>query len=607
MESAYKQKQRVLISGLSEEPDGSDLVGSLVGSPVMTVASSPAGSESERKGQFFQSFKDRAKRSFSIESLPASFAPRTHTPRNPSTSSLNQSKRLSKRNSSVFEILSRRSSGISEHQVPAEQQLSSVSRTATTQSSSSTSSTTHVDWNTQTFIFGYPLESDSQLLRKQTPFLAITSDYLLKLKCEADVYALFPQALPPGAHPNSLPHGSGTRPEPSLVIPIRNIVSVFDSESSRPSFGLEIWWTEEGVLDFKHHVFWFTLPRGREEMMQHVVQRVHSNNKEAFDYLRFPWEVGETIRRLFAAEEPNYQHQELQIFPVVPRGSTIKDAMSRSGEKQAKSLEGRAFYLAIGANQCCYVEMSKAQTKRGELIAKHTFYGLLLLERFKGHWTPHEERFVMVFRPPFRQATTLELSSRHYRNIIRVFHKADRFLKPAWPQMLQNDIFDIAGLKEPQYVIDREDYGGLYRTLNAYLAAYRCRPVEFEINWRARYAPEFCLLPAKDGQQYTTMQLLAVMRALRYNDYFESLSFRYINLAVMWDVYDRYQGPNNVASMNRSCKLGPRIHLHWAQDMLTKLIRRSRGYGVCSGPGGRIRVVQRVSRPGLLFREDPPD
>jgi hypothetical protein len=121
--------------------------------------------------------------------------------------------------------------------------------------------------------------------------------------------------------------------------------------------------------------------------------------------------------------------------------------------------------------------------------------------------------------------------------------------------MLQNrDVFRISGLREPQYVIDREDYGGIKRTLDAYLAAYRCQPVEWEINWRTKFAPEFRLLPPRNKSLYTSMQLLAVMRALRYNDYFVSLCFRDVDLSVMWDCYDRYQGPIGVAYLSRSCK-----------------------------------------------------
>jgi hypothetical protein len=124
--------------------------------------------------------------------------------------------------------------------------------------------------------------------------------------------------------------------------------------------------------------------------------------------------------------------------------------------------------------------------------------------------------------------------------------------------MLQNNqVFRISGLREPQYVIDREDYGGIKRTLDAYLAAYRCQPVDWEINWRTKYAPEFRLLPPKTGKSYGPMQLLAVMRALRYNDYFISLSFRDIDLSVMWDWYDKNQGTCDVPYLSRSCEFIP--------------------------------------------------
>lgn len=142
---------------------------------------------------------------------------------------------------------------------------------------------------------------------------------------------------------------------------------------------------------------------------------------------------------------------------------------------------------------------------------------------------------------------------------MRVFRKADSYLKPAWPQTWQSrEIFRVSGIPEPQYVIDREDYGGLKRTLDAYIAAYRCPPVEWEINWRTKFAPEFRLLPAKNNQPYGPMQLLAVMRALRYNDYFTAVSFRDVDLSVLWDCYDRYQGRGCVGYLSRSCvALGP--------------------------------------------------
>jgi hypothetical protein len=235
------------------------------------------------------------------------------------------------------------------------------------------------------------LERDPQLLRNKNPYIVVTTDYVVKMKGHSDAMALFPK-LATGSRLST-----GPTPEPLLTIPIHSIVSIFDSESTRPSFGLEIWWRVDGTLGFKHTVFYFNLPNEREEQKQHIVRAINVNNKETSDYTRFPWEVSAPIRRLFAAEEPSYQHQQLNIFPVVPRGMTRRDGLTRDGEK-SKSVEGRSYYLAIGAHLCCYIEISKGQVRRGELILKHSCFGLVTLECFRGHWTPHEERFIVSFR-----------------------------------------------------------------------------------------------------------------------------------------------------------------------------------------------------------------
>jgi hypothetical protein len=150
---------------------------------------------------------------------------------------------------------------------------------------------------------------------------------------------------------------------------------------------------------------------------------------------------------------------------------------------------------------------------------------------------------------------TLELASRYYRQIIRVFGKADRHLKPAWPQTWQSrEIFRISGLKEPQYLIPREDYGSLRRTLDAFTAAYRCNTVDWEINWKSEFSPEFRLLVPRDGGLYSALQLLAVLKALRYNDYFNSLSFREVDLTALWNCFDKSPFKSNVPYLNRSCE-----------------------------------------------------
>ena len=114
----------------------------------------------------------------------------------------------------------------------------------------------------------------------------------------------------------------------------------------------------------------------------------------------------------------------------------------------------------------------------------------------------------------------------------------------------------MAGLKEPQYLVPKEDFGSFRRTLEAYLAGYGCGDVEWAINWRTRYAPEFRLLPPPPGKGgvYAPLQVLAVLRALRYNDYFNSLSFRGVDLSGLWGMEDCPGRRGGVAYLSRTCK-----------------------------------------------------
>ncbi|KAH8895044.1 RNI-like protein [Thozetella sp. PMI_491] len=451
---------------------------------------------------------------------------------------MTQGRRLSKTrrpSSAAFEVLNRRTSGLSEDS-------GGISRTSTTLSTSSTST---IDWKSRRVEGSAPLESDPQLLWSKTPYIVVTSDYIVKLKSHADALAMFPQ-LGPGTKAD----GSTSTPEPLLTIPIASVVSLFIAESTRPSFGMEVWWRPPASLSFHHASFFFNIPTERQEQMAHILRAMGAVSNEVNDLNRYPVELVEPLRQIHSAEEPNYQHQKLEVFPVVMRGKMRRER----DENGKKSPESPSTYLVVGANLCYLVEAHRAAGKRGEVVHKHRTFGLVTLESLRGDWVPHQERFNITFRDPFNPPVTLELASRFYRRIIRVFGKADRFLKPAWPIMWRTlEIFRIAGLREPHYLVPGEDFGSAKRTLDAYLAAYRCEPVEWEINWKTQFFPEFRLLPAQNGVPYSALQILAVLRALRYNDFFSSLSFRGINLAVLWNWYDNAaQGPN-VAYLDRNC------------------------------------------------------
>ncbi|KAK4239985.1 hypothetical protein C8A03DRAFT_42445 [Achaetomium macrosporum] len=510
-----------------------------------TVPSSPASLDSDHKTFSLSSIKSRSWRSFSnkerdlaperANSFPA-HARRLSKQRPPSSSSLLGPH--SRRGSTISADGSRFS-------------LSTTDSLSLAHANATASST--VDWETQ-HIEGFgPLESDTHLLKTKTPYLVVTREYLVKMKSRADALALLPGlATEGGKHERS-----GSASEPLLVVPVASIVSVFIEESTRTSFGFEVWWRDPLASHlFCRSDFFFNSPAERNELMHHIIRAMRADHQDEKGAALQSRDVKALLNRVHELEEPKFQHRKPDIFPVIPRGTTRREYMPKLEDATKKSQEGPAFYLVIGTYFCHLVEIQKPKT--GDPICRHKTFGLVTLERFEGNWVLHEERFNVTFRDPFKAPVTLELSSRYYRQIIRTFGTADRFLKPAWPQLWQSrEIFFVSGLKEPQYLVPKEDFGCFKRTLDAYLAAYRCEPVAWEINWKTRFAPEFRLLPARCGS-YSPLQLLAVLRALRYNDYFNSLSFRDVDLSVLYGLEDNALRKVDVAYLSRTCvALGP--------------------------------------------------
>ncbi|KAL2164110.1 hypothetical protein VTH06DRAFT_3324 [Thermothelomyces fergusii] len=518
-----------------------------------TNPSSPASADTEHRSFSLRSLKNRSWHS--LTSRDRDGAPdgghgiRTRGRR------LSKSRPLS--SSSHLEPPTRRGSTISDDY--ARMSLSTTDIPSLTFSSASASASASlppscVDWGAQHVEGSAPLEHDALLLKNKAPYLVVTSEYLVKTKSRGDAVALLPGLSAEGRKRG---HG-GSPPEPLLVIPVDAIVSVFVAETARPSFGIEVWWRNRPVGHAScRSEFFFATPAQRSEMMHHITRAMRASQQNEQDGpVRCPPDVDALVEKLHESEEPRFLHRKPDIVPVVPRGLTRKEYMSKLEDASKKPQEAPAFYLVVGTYFCHLVEIIRS--KAGEPVCRHKSFGLVTLECVRGDWVVHEERFNITFRAPFQPPVTLELASRYYREVIRILGTADRFLKPAWPQLWQTmEVFRVSGLKEPQYLVPKEDFGSFKRTLDAYLAAYHCQDVNWEINWKTRFAPEFRLLPGKRGP-YSSLQLLAVLRALRYNDYFTSLSFRDVDLTVLHGLEDNAFGKANVAYLSRTCvALGP--------------------------------------------------
>jgi hypothetical protein len=89
-----------------------------------------------------------------------------------------------------------------------------------------------------------------------------------------------------------------------------------------------------------------------------------------------------------------------------------------------------------------------------------------------------------------------------------------------------------------------DDLNGFDRTLAAFCTAYGldASQIMYTVNTTVEDAPQFQLLaPPRFGRRhYTDLELLAILRTLRWNDAFCSISFAGIHLAPLANVYDTH-------------------------------------------------------------------
>jgi hypothetical protein len=350
-------------------------VADIASSPTSTHASSPAGSDADWRFSL-HSITSKTRRSLSNrEPIVLSSSPRSRS---------THSRKLSKpRNLSTSSIsaLTHRGSALSDDS----------GQLLTPDAPSRAASPSSLDWQSQRVEVVTPLESDTQFLRTKTPFLVVTSEYLVKVKSRSDVCKLFPSiAEKAAAEPGT------SLPEPGLVIPLSAIVAAFVAESTRPSFGIEIWWKSASGISFQQSTFFFSLPRERDEQLHHISRGVRASQQDEEEAARPSLEVLKILESIHDSEEPGFAHRKLEIFPVVPRTTMRKEYIKKAEDTSKKPQETPSFYLVVGTYLCYFVVIQ--QNKSGEPTHQHKTFGLVTLEKFRGDWMVHEERFNISFR-----------------------------------------------------------------------------------------------------------------------------------------------------------------------------------------------------------------
>lgn len=460
------------------------------------------------------------------------------------------------------------------------------------------------------------LKTDVSLLKARSEYLVLTDQCLIKCGSVEAARTIFPQLVmspnPTDAQPpprrnssySSLTSKSAAS-EIRFEIPLRSIVAVFTNTATEEAAGLrpstssssssspaviDLWWfSQTPRLAYCRTQLLFSLPQERDEWLAaiHSMCRIRLRRSPPVGSL-VPENLRIRIDHIIANHETAVATSDGAatpapanlIFPVARRlvaGAGAGIGTTTAAEEGQNVIDGSSFYLAIGPCVCYLVEVLKADyaTSPGDLRVKFCHFGVVTLARFTASVASHEQRFSLTFRTPFGRPTRIDLASIHYRRVIEALTRADRLVKPMWPQLLQQTVFDIKGMPPPLQLTAGSDLGGIGRSLQAHCAAYGVDVPLWTVDWHASYSPEFRLLPllhsdcdsadssTSESTPYSPMQLMAVFRALRFNNFFKAVSFRDIDLSCLAGKKEHpaYAADGVVYSSLNGCKISEE-HYH---------------------------------------------
>ncbi|KAI4600040.1 hypothetical protein KJ359_001141 [Pestalotiopsis sp. 9143b] len=405
-----------------------------------------------------------------------------------------------------------------------------------------------------------PLKEESSVLKTKREYLVLTTSGLFKFKNRRVATEQFPQVSASANTSDALTlvesnvsfRDAGVGAD--VYVPLDRVITVYRDEGTKPSFGLEIWWKDPATTGYFANIeLNFTLPEDREDWLKQIQYAIRQRTKASWvedHHMTMDQELELDLARILEAKYP-HQSAHLDIYPVVPR-RPYGPTRSSSNDSKKGFRENSSFYLAFSKNICFLAQFTKSPN--GHKVNPNVVqYGLVTLSKVNAH--TNDERFDLIFRLPLDRPRKLELSSRYHRSIVSRLFKSDTYLKPAWPLWTRRETFLIEGESQQIPLPSGEDYGGFKRTLEAFLEGYHSASVDWKVNWRdVKYAPEFQLIPPAKDMTYTAHQLLAVFRALRFNDFFKSLSFRGVDFSTLSNLSDNAFRMEPTAWLSRTGK-----------------------------------------------------
>ncbi|KAJ9663515.1 hypothetical protein H2198_000781 [Neophaeococcomyces mojaviensis] len=389
----------------------------------------------------------------------------------------------------------------------------------------------------------------NSMFRKRTQYVVLTESHLIRFKNQAKASEMFP--IIPSGSKSSLPRnmssiGSYSDMQMSAYmditqgVPLEEVIAIYKIEDGRPYFTFEVSYLDERGKKSSAVQFSFTGLRDAEAWMAAI--RETATARRAQQSQLYQQRTLEYLARALERER-DYDPLHFRAFKVTQR-APVRPASRAPSDELAKHSSSTC-YLAIGINKVHLIPLPRtsgrsSSTSLSELDSPTTF-GITSLTSIRVFSS--DDTFEIYFRTPLRQPYVASLASYDAPQIALWLRYSSEYLRPEWT--VQPFVFDVPeGLEDQMHppTFPAEDNNCFDRTLVAFCSAYEVDTsrIYYSVDYDCEDAPCFRLLPPQTGPSYSILELLAVFRALRYNEAFTSISFANINLSPLRSVHDPF-------------------------------------------------------------------
>ncbi|KAI9878748.1 MAG: hypothetical protein M1830_010654 [Pleopsidium flavum] len=408
------------------------------------------------------------------------------------------------------------------------------------------------------------VQTTGGMFRKRSQYLVLTDTHLVRFKSQGRASETFPSIPASFGRSNTMRHSSmasisslqdlqsTSSSESCQGIPLHQIIAVYKLDDGKPYFSIEIAHMDEETNLVSSMTMQLSDPRESDLWLSSI--KYAAADARLVDPVPFGQRSVEYVARALE-QERDYDPNHFRMFRVVQRASNR--STGRSSSDDLAKLTSTICYLVIGVHKVHIIPLQKPAMRASNVSLmdlNNGSYGLTTLTTLSIQ--EFDDAFQLTFRIPLRRPTAIHLASSSAPEIALWIRHAIEYLRPEWleqpikfnvPRGLEDDI--------PPLPPNLEDHRCFDRTLVAYCAGYEVDTsnIRYAINYNCEDAPSFQLLPPTNPRRpkYSILELLAVFRALRFNESFISISFHRIGLDILHGLCDHH-GSEHVPWSSRS-------------------------------------------------------